>query len=249
MEKKTILLVEDDDVVRDMIRGALQRGYRVLEASKCSEAAKKLPNRFDLALIDYDLPDGDGFEVLERIREMQPAMPVIMMTGFSRKDLVIRALRAGVTDYIEKPICFKYLLSKIARVLGGPGVVEVNEPDTNRGAAENRDEFVVDGIAMHIREYYMRDLPLNAVSKMANMNRSKFCAIFKKRFGQTFTAYLKNVRVRNASELLRNSSLSVTEISHAVGYGSVVHFDRVFRDVHGLSPKEYRRRNAKSSTQ
>ena len=87
--KKTVLLVEDDDVVREMIRGALERDFRILEASRYAGAVDQLKKPLDIALVDYYLPDRNGFEVLSAVRDSWPALPVIMMTGYSRKDLVI----------------------------------------------------------------------------------------------------------------------------------------------------------------
>jgi AraC-like DNA-binding protein len=76
---------------------------------------------------------------------------------------------------------------------------------------------------------------------MACMNRFKFCRAFKQRFGKTFTSYLNHIRIKKASELLKNPNLSVTEIAFFVGYGSFSQFMRVFKTIYGVSPKEYRR--------
>jgi putative two-component system response regulator len=104
MSKKTILIVEDDTVVREVIKDALKREYNVLEASNYSEAVKLLGHSVDLAIIDYILPDSDGFEVLKAIREEKIALPAIIMTGYSNEAVVIKALRSAVADYIKKPI-------------------------------------------------------------------------------------------------------------------------------------------------
>ncbi len=117
--KKTILLVEDDAVVRDMIKGALVREYRVLDASNCGEAVVCTRNPIDIALVDYDLPDGDGFDVLEAVKKIGPELPVIMMTAYSTDSLEIRALRAGVSDYLKKPLSLCCLLKKLSQALEG----------------------------------------------------------------------------------------------------------------------------------
>jgi transcriptional regulator GlxA family with amidase domain len=74
------------------------------------------------------------------------------------------------------------------------------------------------------------------------MSRYKFCRTFKGTFGQSFKSYLNSIRVRNAAELLKNTHLNVTEITYFVGFGSVVNFERVFKDIHGATPLEYRRK-------
>jgi DNA-binding response OmpR family regulator len=105
--------VDDDALVRDVIKGALERQYNILEASRYSEARVLVREAFDLALVDYILPDRDGFGVVKIVRERKPSLPVIIMTAYSSEDLVIRALRAGITDYVKKPLVLKYLLKKI----------------------------------------------------------------------------------------------------------------------------------------
>jgi len=235
MEKKSILLVDDDEVVRTMIKGFLEREYNVLEASSYSEAIKLLRYPLDLALVDYILPDSDGFELLKAIRDEKLALPAIIMTGYSNEAVVIKALRSAVADYIKKPIKLSYLRMRLSEILGGEWT---NEHTENVGTKE---EFILDGTAAYIEEKYMKDLSLNRISRMACMNRFKFCRAFKQRFGKTFTSYLNHIRIKKASELLKNPNLSVTEIAFFVGYGSFSQFMRVFKTIYGVSPKEYRR--------
>ncbi|MCL5022745.1 MAG: response regulator [Nitrospirae bacterium] len=159
MWKKTILLVEDDDVVREMIGGALERGYNVLEASKCSEALEKLGTNYDLALIDYVLPDGNGFDVLKRIREVDPGLPVIFITVYSTDNLAIKALRTGVTDYMKKPLSFSYLMGKLAKIL------EDKDSEAHQESAESREVFIMDSIAAFMESNYTEDLDRAQLAK------------------------------------------------------------------------------------
>lgn len=245
MERKSILLVEDDALVRDVLKDALERKYYVSEASSYSEAMDQLGNHIDLAIIDYVLQDGDGFEVLNEIRKIKSELPAIIITGFSEEDVVIRALRAGVTDYIKKPLSLKYLMKRVSEILEDKGREEGDEYPEGEGV-KNRDEFMMDYIATYVRENYMEDLTREKIAGIAYMNRNKFCELFKKRFGQTFTSYLNSIRVKKATELLKTPDLGITEIADHVGYRSVIHFERVFRKVYKLSPREYRK-NIKQS--
>lgn len=89
MDRKTILLVEDDHLLKRLIKGVLERQYRVLEAESCIEAIKQIGGSVDIALVDYILPDGDGLHVLKVIREMKPQLPVVIMTAYSTDNLAI----------------------------------------------------------------------------------------------------------------------------------------------------------------
>jgi YesN/AraC family two-component response regulator len=235
MKNKSILLVDDDEVVRTMIKGFLEKEYNVFEASNYSEAVKLLKYPIDFALIDYILPDSDGFDLLKAIREEKVTLPAIIMTGYSNEAVVIKALRSAVADYIKKPVKLSYLRKRLSEILKGEWISEHTDN------VETKEEFILDGIAAYIEEKYMKDLTLDRISRMACMNRFKFCRVFKQRFGKTFLSHLNSVRVKKASELLKNSSLSVTEIAFFVGYGSFSQFKRVFKKVYGLSPKDYRR--------
>jgi YesN/AraC family two-component response regulator len=232
--KKSILLVEDDAVVRDMIKFVLERKYKVLEASRYSEAVNLLKNPIDLAIIDYSLPDKDGFDVLKAVRKARPSIPVIIITAYSSESLAIKAVRAGATDYIKKPLSLKDLMKRLSEILEG---------ENSNGYSEEmirRYEFIMDGITSYIENNYNKDLTLDKLARIACMDKYKFCRAFKEKFGQGFRSYLNRIRIRNAAELLKNLDLSITEIAFFVGYGSVEHFERVFKKSYRVSPREYR---------
>ena len=244
MEKKAILLVEDDCVIRDLIRGALEQQYNVLEASTYSEAIMQMGKPIHLALIDYNLPDADGFDVLKAIREVKPEVPAILMTAYSTDNLVIKALRAGVTDFIRKPLSFAYLRGKLSELLGG------KENQDNPDQVRSSEVFVMDCIAAFIEENFDKDLCRNELAEKAHMERYKFSRVFNAHFGKSFKSYLNSIRVNKAAELLRkNNNLNVTDIAISVGYNGVSHFEKVFRETYGLSPTRYRKNQTSSRSE
>ena len=239
--KKIILLVDDDIMVRDTIKYCLEMQYDVLEASNCSEAISKLQEPIlDLALIDLMLPDGSGFNVINEIRRVKPALPIIMMTAYSTEDTVIEALRKKVTDFIKKPSSIRFIMDKVSEVLGEEKPCEYAGSSPCEDIAK-KDGFIMDSMALFIERNYMEDLTLEKMVKLAHMNRKKFCAAFKDRLGETFITYLNKTRVRKAAEFLNNPDISISEIAHLVGYKNIVHFGRVFKKFYGLSPTEYRK--------
>jgi YesN/AraC family two-component response regulator len=236
MERKTVFLVEDDEVLRDILRGTLEREYHVLEAVTCAEAVGKAKEQFDLALIDYHLPDGDGFEVIKSIRKEKPKLPVMVMTAYGTEKLAIRSLRWGAIDYLKKPFSFAYLREKVSGILDGTMSTEYPE------GLEGPGVFTMDNVLAFLDKNYAANLTCEKISAMTSMNRNKFSVLFKKRFGQTFTTYLNHIRVKRAAELLKNSDFNIGEIAQSVGYKTLVHFERVFRKVYAKSPREYRKR-------
>lgn len=234
-KKKTILLVEDDDVVRGMLRYALTKSYEIIEAASYSEAIEQLNNHIDLAVVDYILPDDDGFDLLSAIRERYHDIPVIIMTAYTTEATLIKAIRTGATDFVKKPMSVTYLAQRISEILGETSIRVETEETTDR------NEFIMDCIASYIKENYAESLSLEMLAEMAGMSIYMFSRKFKKRMGQSFVSFLNRIRVVHSAELLKNSGLSITEIASFVGYGGIVHFERVFKRAYGMTPTEYRR--------
>jgi len=101
-----ILVVDDDEVIRWTLREALQSwGFAIVEAGSAAEAVKQFRTDLPTAvLLDIDLPDGSGLDVLREIKREHPEAIVIMITGNVQVDNTISALRGGAYDFIAKPI-------------------------------------------------------------------------------------------------------------------------------------------------
>ncbi len=105
MGEPSILIVDDDIVVRDSLGKWFEsEGFQVSIAPGAAAALEMLAGRrFDLALVDIKMPGVDGIELQAKLREIDPSMPVIIMTGFASVETAVRALKNGAYDYITKP--------------------------------------------------------------------------------------------------------------------------------------------------
>jgi diguanylate cyclase (GGDEF)-like protein/PAS domain S-box-containing protein len=116
-DNATLVVVDDNELNRDLLARRLGReGYSVLTASNGSSALEILANRpADLVLLDVDMPEMDGFEVLRQLRQTHSAaeLPVIMVTAMSTSDNVVRALGMGASDYVTKPLDYPVALARI----------------------------------------------------------------------------------------------------------------------------------------
>ncbi|MHC4141422.1 MAG: sigma-54-dependent transcriptional regulator, partial [Planctomycetota bacterium] len=116
---KTILIVEDEQVLRESLAGLLEEeGYEVLQAGNGTEAyAIVLERPVSLVLSDVRMPEMDGIELLGRLMQLAPETPVIMMTAYGTVDSAVEAMKAGGWDYLLKPVQFDDLLLKVQRAL------------------------------------------------------------------------------------------------------------------------------------
>ncbi len=107
MEAETILVVDDDEDILDLIERHLShRGYEVLTAYDGEQAISLLDKiRFDLVITDLKMPKIDGMEVLRRAKEKDPNIEVVILTGHGTMDSIVEALRdGGAFDYLQKPL-------------------------------------------------------------------------------------------------------------------------------------------------
>ncbi|MBI4512208.1 MAG: sigma-54-dependent Fis family transcriptional regulator [Deltaproteobacteria bacterium] len=100
---RTVLIVEDDAVMRTTLAKHLGSSHRVLVGATCSEArALHAENRVDLVILDLHLPDGDGLALVEQFRRDDES-EVVVVTAYPKIQSAVRALKAGALDYINKP--------------------------------------------------------------------------------------------------------------------------------------------------
>ncbi len=114
---QTVLVVDDEESIRDLCIRTLQ-GYRILQAENGQEALRVLDHHpVDLVLVDVMMPVMNGLELLQKIKERNPSQPVVIMTGYADKDIILRALKAHADDFIHKPINLLQLKTSIVNAL------------------------------------------------------------------------------------------------------------------------------------
>jgi DNA-binding response OmpR family regulator len=119
MGKRSILIIEDDDAIRQGVVDALRLArYETAEAAAGRRGLElALTAEWDLLLLDLILPEVDGFEILEEVRAARPTAPIIILTARGEEDDRIRGLRLGADDYVVKPFGVRELLARVEAVL------------------------------------------------------------------------------------------------------------------------------------
>ena len=128
MERATILIVEDEETQRSLLSGLLQKeGYTVEEAGNGANAIDLFRTKtIDLVLLDFKLPDMDGLAILKGVKEINPALEIIMITAYGSIENAVNALKAGASEYLTKPIDLDDLLFKIKKIENKKHLVHEN---------------------------------------------------------------------------------------------------------------------------
>lgn len=114
---KKILLLEDDQALRTGIVLALKSPeYTFVEAETIQEAKEKLTDRFDLLILDVNLPDGSGFDLCKEVRQSS-RVPIILLTARDLELDVVTGLEYGADDYITKPVSLMILRARVNALL------------------------------------------------------------------------------------------------------------------------------------
>ena len=113
-----ILVVDDEDTQRDLLKGFLEnQGYEAVAAANGREALRRFSEiSFQLVLIDHRMPDMSGDEVLEKMKQIDPLVGSIMITAFGSVETAVKVMKLGADDFLEKPVDLLKLLEKIQSI-------------------------------------------------------------------------------------------------------------------------------------
>ena len=129
MDKVKILIAEDEKTQRDLLEGFLEKeGFSVEAAANGREVLHKLEGDFfDIALVDYKMPELDGLQTLREIRKLYPDLPVVMMTAYGTVETAVASMKEGALDYLTKPIDLDELLLMLQKVIERSNLIKENK--------------------------------------------------------------------------------------------------------------------------
>jgi DNA-binding NtrC family response regulator len=129
MANKSILIIDDDKIILDSLCEFLSsEGFEAEGAETFKSALSKLENnRYNLVITDINLPDGDGFEILDTLKSKHPQTVAIVITGYGTIESAVSSIKRGAHDYLTKPIIDDELRMAVARAINQQSLMSENE--------------------------------------------------------------------------------------------------------------------------
>ena len=245
-----ILIVEDNDDLRNFMQFPLQADFEVLLAEDGVEAwdiiQKEMP---DLIVSDVMMPNMDGFELCRLMKSTYETshIPIILLTALSGKAEQLHGLGLGADDYLTKPFDMTLLAQRIKSIIRNREAVKEKALKLIKGTSANNEQILTN----ELNDKFVKKMLEVVRANMANSEFGKedFAAemnvssslLYKKvkaLTDQSPTDFIKTVRLDYALELLQSSKYTVTEVSELCGFSSIGYFSTVFKKHFGKSPTE-----------
>lgn len=245
----TVLIVEDEDEIREFIAKELADHFKVLTANNGKDGFNKAVESMpDLVLSDVLMPKATGLELCKSLKTNLKTshIPIILLTALSDEESQVQGLKEGAEDYITKPFSINALFYKIKSIIENRQLITqryqietIMKPKELAQSTPDKDllEKAVNIIHNNISE------PNFTVDKLVmelGMSRTPFFKKIKSLTNLTPNEFLKIVRLRHAAQMLLKTDLNISEISFEVGFLSAKYFRSTFKKQFGETPSSYR---------
>ncbi len=230
----TLLLVDDDQDFREEFCEFMD-GYTVLQAANGEEALEllKRPHEIDLVLLDVRLPGLRGTQVLQRIKKLDPNLGIVILTGYSSKDVAVEALQGRADDYLEKPLQPDRVRSAIEKILAA------KEQDPSLEASDPAGK--IERVKRFAERNWHKKISLSDAAAAVHFSPKYLSRLFKQIVGTGFSAYRLRIKLQKARELMA-SGQNVSQIADGLGYENSESFIRIFKKYTGATPRKFRTR-------
>ena len=240
---KTLLIVDDEKLIADglcaMLSDAFSRELKVFCTYSAKEALSfAVSSPVDILLTDISMPEGTGLELHAALSRLQPSCQVIYLTGYSDFSYARTALDQHAFAYVLKGEGDDVLTETIRRALKGLGGPE--DEASQEGTGDAPPATWLQELHAYITSHLDGDLSLNQLADVCHFHPVYLSRIYKETTGSTLSDFINQARQEKAEDLLRNSHLTVLEISKVMGFATDNYFCRWFRKRTGLSPHAFR---------
>ena len=249
--KSRILVIDDDREIRDYLSKELSEEYHVLVSSNGKLAYSMILNQIpDLIISDVSMPVMDGVSLCRKIKKNINInhIPVVLLTARSREQDNILGLDIGADAYLAKPFNLAILKTTVKNIIhnremlknsySGKQMPEGQLPPIQMKSA---DEKLMERLTKYINDNLDNpELNVANIAKEIGISRVHLYRKLKELTNQSTRDFVRNIRLKQAADLLASKNLSVTEVTYATGFSHVSKFSSSFKEFYGCSPKEYK---------
>ncbi|MBR0409354.1 MAG: response regulator [Clostridia bacterium] len=235
---RTLLIVDDEVMIADGLHAMLTEAFAGrLRVLRCYSAAQAMEiagrEAVHILLTDINMPDASGLELHQALAEKQPDCRVIYLTGYSDFEYARKALDQHAFAYVLKGEGDDFVISTVERAMADAAGPEEPVPE----------EIGADWMPRlheYIRAHLNEDLSLNRLADFCHFHPVYLSRVYKETTGETLSDFINQARQEQAKHLLRNTRMTVLEISRLMGFATDNYFCRWFRKRVGVSPHAYR---------
>lgn len=253
-DKTIVLVVEDNPDLREMIKENLQDTYAVLIAENgvigFKLAEENIP---DLIISDIMMPEMDGYELTKRIKtnEKTNHIPVILLTAKAATEDKLEGLETGADDYLIKPFNEKELTIRVRNL------IKIRQQMREKYLAQSLDKpgsvvvlstqkvFINKLTSIIDKNISNENFSVTVLCREIGMSRTQLHRKIKSVTNQSTTEFIRNYKLQLAAELLKKDTGNIAEISNEVGFNSQAYFTKLFQELYGVTPFEYKKQHSK----
>ncbi len=246
-----VLVIEDNAELRRFIKQSLHPYWQVVEASNGKEGIKKAIEFIpDLIISDLMIPEKDGYAVCDELKntELTAHIPLILLTAKTGLDSKLKGLRSGADDYLTKPFHTEELLARMDNLLELRSKLrqQVRQPNTKTLATDNMEpnNFLSELDQDFLRRFSLlleqhlddEQLGVEEFAQKMFISRSQLHRKLKALTDQNATDFIRDYRLNQAMEMLKNKEGMVSEVASRVGFANEKYFSTAFKAKFGVSP-------------
>ncbi|MBU1821464.1 MAG: response regulator, partial [Bacteroidetes bacterium] len=250
-----LLLVEDNADLRAYIRSIFDASYQVVEATDGQDGlAKAFAHIPDLVICDVMMPRLNGFDFCKTLKSdaLTSHIPIIILSAKATLDDRLEGLGLGANDYLSKPFARAELELRVQNQLRQRDVLQQKYseqlaiPSEKIPPADSLDEKFLNRAIRVVEEYCDdSDFGITGLCEALNVSRSNLHRKLKALTNQSTTEFIRSIRIYRAADLLKDPTLSVSEVAYRVGFQSVSYFSKSFSEQMGTSPTEWVKSHAR----
>ena len=249
--RRTILVVDDSQDMRQFLTGILNRDYNI-ESAADGEAAERIVRTkpIDLIITDLMMPNVDGLALTQYIKSNPDLdyIPVILLTAKTAIESRLEALQYGADDYVTKPFDPEYLRARVRNILTQREQLEQSYRQRLMRLETSKNDEPIPGDAFLAKLLGIMDkqmdnntLTVDELVEEMGMGRTVFFNKLKSLTGLSPVEFIREMRIKRAAQLLEEHRYNITEVTYMVGMNDSRYFSKCFKNTYGVTPSEYRK--------